>query len=199
MYNINYMDGYDAYQYSLAVKMHFTQPGYDAFKYNFKTRANQKSYWGRPDKYQLTKIGKRFKNRREIIQYFAAHHVQGNTWVGDMIRDEETYRKFLGRMDSLSYNFKNELEELSEYKLDELLTTKDSSYPIIIKRYLEDSVSLETVCILNSLTSFIEDANKNISETILWPDIYNRIVKFEPFIDFDNDKFIKIVFSIFKS
>jgi hypothetical protein len=115
-----------------------------------------------------------------------------------MIRDEVTYTDYLKRIESLSYNVKNELEELTEYSLDELLVTHKSDYPILINKYLEDTVSLETVCILNALTSFVEDANGKITETILWPDIYNKVVKYQPFLNINKDKFMKIVLNTFK-
>lgn len=192
------MDGYQVYQIANAVNMHFNT-NYDAFKYNFKTRVTERSYWGRPDKYQLTKIGKRFNKREDLIKYFAAHQVNGTKWVGDMIRDEDTYRDFVKRIDSLSYIFKNEIQEISGYTLDDLLRSKDKSYPKIIDAYLEDNVTLETVCILNSLTNFIEDANKEITETIMWPDLYNKVIKYQPFINFDREKFLKIVLDNFTS
>ena len=191
------MDGFEAYCYSNAINMHFNTESYDAFKYNFKTRVTQRSYWGRSDKYQLTKIGKRFKRKEDIIKYFACHQVAGNKWVGDMIRDEQTYTDFLKRIDSLSYNFRNELEEISDESLDNLLQVTEG-YPKIIDKYLEGTVSLETVCILNRLTMFIEKANSRVSETILWPDIYNKVVKYQQFLDFDKKKMKDLVLTIFK-
>ena len=190
------MEGIDAYKYSMAIKMHFSG-SYDAIKYHFKTRVSQKSYWGRPDKYQLTKIGKRFNKVEDIIQYFVAHNLAGKSWSGDMIRDEKTYTDHMKRIESLSYNFKNELEDLSEYSLDGLLSCYKDNYPIIINKYLEETVSIETVCILNALTGFIEDANGKITETILWPDLYKKVVKYQPFITFDKDKMMKIVLNTF--
>lgn len=191
------MDGFEAYKFANAVNLHFNSD-YDCFKYRFKTRVSQKSYWGRPDKYQLTKIGKRFKSKDEIIRYFAAHQVAGNKWVGDMIRNEDVYVDYLKKIESLSYNFREELDQLSEYKLDELLTIdNNSNYPKIINKYLEDTVSLETICVLNSLTGFMHDANKKITETIMWPDLYKKVIKYEPFITFDNKKFIGIIFDVF--
>jgi hypothetical protein len=53
------------------------------------------------------------------------------------------------------------------------------------------------VCILNALTGFIEDANGKITETILWPDLYKKVVKYQPFITFDKDKMMKIVLNTF--
>jgi hypothetical protein len=190
------MDGFQAYQYYNAINMHFNR-SYDAFKYHFKTRVTQKSYWGRPDKYQLTKIGKRFTKEEDIVRYFAAHQLAGNKWSGDMIRNEKDYTDFLGRIDSLSYRFKTEMDELSEYSLDGLIGQYKMNYPMIIDKYLEDTVSLETVCILNEVTGFIEDANSKITETILWPDIYKKVVKYSPFLDIDKSKFTKVLLNIF--
>jgi hypothetical protein len=176
--------------------MHFNT-NYDCFKYNFKTRVTEKTYWGRKDKYQLTKIGKRFNRKEDVIKYFAAHHLAGNKWTGDMIRDEKTYKDFLKRIDSMSYIFKNELQNLSEYSLDDLIGQCKNNYPKIIDLYLEDTVSIETLCILNKVTGFIEDANSKITETILWPDIYNRVVKYGPFLSIDTEKFKKIILTTF--
>jgi len=191
------MTGFEAYCYSNAVNMHFNTETYDAFKYNFKTRVTERSYWGRPDKFQLTKIGKRFKRKEDIIKYFAAHQVAGNKWVGDMLRDEQTYVEFLTRIDSLSYIVKNELEEISDTGINDLLMSKEG-YPKIIDLHLDGTVSLETVCILNLLTGFIEEANSCITETILWPDLYNKIIKYQQFLDFDKKKMKTIILNVFK-
>jgi|TARA_B110000438_G_scaffold303794_1_gene367466 hypothetical protein len=190
------MTGYEAFILHHAVNLHFNR-SYDCWKYNFKTNVTEKTYWKRPDKFQLTKIGKRFKTRDDIILYFASHQIAGNKYTGDMIRDEDTYTKFLKRIDSISYLFKNELEEISDVKFDKLLEIKDT-YPRIIQLHLEGTVSLETVCIVNRLTGFIEKANSRISETILWPDLYNKISKYQSFLKFDDSKMRKIILDVFK-
>ena len=190
------MTGYEAFILHHAVNLHFNR-GYDCWKYNFKTNVTEKTYWKRPDKFQLTKIGKRFKSRDDIMLYFAAHQVAGNKYSGDMIRDEETYTQFLKRIDSISYLFKNELEEISNVKFDTLLEIEET-YPKIVQLHLEGTVSLETVCILNRLTGFIEEANSKISETILWPDLYKKITKYQSFLKFDDLKMRMIILDIFK-
>ena len=190
------MDGYSAFKLHHAINLHFNGT-YDCFKYNFKTNITEKTYWKRPDKFQLTKIGKRFKSKDDIILYFAAHQIAGNKFRGDMIRDENTYTQFLKRIDSISYLFKNELEGISDNGFDTLLEIEET-YPKIIHYYLEDMVSLETVCIVNRLTGFIEKANLKISETILWPDLYKKISKFQSFLKVDDSKMRKIILDVFK-
>ena len=190
------MDGYSTFKLHHAINLHFNGT-YDCFKYNFKTNITEKTYWKRPDKFQLTKIGKRFKSKDDIILYFAAHQVAGNKYSGDMLRDEETYTQFLKRIDSISYLFKNELEGISDNGFDTLLEIEET-YPKIIHLYLEGMVSLETVCIVNRLTGFIEKANLKISETILWPDLYKKISKFQSFLKVDDSKMRKIILDVFK-
>ena len=189
------MTGYEAFILHHAINLHFNGT-YDCFKYNFKTNITEKTYWKRPDKFQLTKIGKRFKSKDDIILYFAAHQVAGNKYSGDMLRDEETYTQFLKRIDSISYLFKNELEGISDNGFDTLLEIEET-YPKIIHLYLEGMVSLETVCIVNRLTGFIDKANLKISETILWPDLYKKILNYQSFLKFNDIKMRKIILDIF--
>ena len=113
-----------------------------------------------------------------------------------MIRDEDTYTQFLKRIDSISYLLKNELEEISDNGFDTLLEI-DETYPKIIHLYLEGTVSLETVCIVNRLTGFIDKANSFISETILWPDLYKKILNYQSFLKFNDIKMRKIILDIF--
>tara|TARA_B100000959_G_scaffold64984_1_gene68893 strand:+ start:57017 stop:57598 length:582 start_codon:yes stop_codon:yes gene_type:complete len=192
------MKGFEAFQYATAVNLHFNSAEYDAFKYHFKTKVTQESYWKRNDKYQLTKIGNRFKTKDEIIKYFAAHQVAGNKWVGDMLRDEKTYTDFLKRMESLSYIVKDELRELTDTNFNDLLTAHDGEYPIIINKYLEGTVSLETVCILNRITGFIEWAKQLVSETILFPDIADKVIKYQQFLEYDEKRMRNLVHNLFK-
>ena len=190
------MTGYEAFTVHNAVNLHFNGT-YDCFKYNFKTNVTQKTYWGRPDKFQLTKIGKRFKTRDDIALYFAAHQVAGNKYSSDMVRDEDTYTTFLKKIDSLSYVFRNELEEISDVKFDELLEINET-YPRIVQLHLEGTVSLETLCIVNRSTGVIDKANKEITETILWPDLVKKISKYQSYVRVDDSKKRKTRVDIFK-
>ena len=97
----------------------------------------------------------------------------------------------------MSYVFRNELEQISDVKFDDLLEIEDT-YPRIVQLHLEGTVSLETVCIINRLTGFINRANNQITETILWPDLFTKISKYQAFLKFDDNKFKRIIVDIFK-
>lgn len=193
------MEPFDAYRYYQSMKLHFESKTYDAAKYNFKTSASQKSFWKRNDKYHFAKVAKRFKDTPELIGYYASHFVNGTKWIGEMLNSEEAYQSWLKRMQSISYIFEQDLNHLSlEYgSFDSMLMPDNSSHPKIITAYLQDEISIETVVIINKLTGFMNKADKEITETILWPDISLKIRKYDPFVRVKLDNMKKIVLRVF--
>jgi len=80
---------------------------------------------------------------------------------------------------------------------DELLECQDNEYPVVIKAFMQEEICLETVVILNKLTRFIDRADKQITETIMWPDISRKVHKYDPYVSIDRDKMKKIVMKSF--
>jgi signal transduction histidine kinase len=62
---------------------------------------------------------------------------------------------------------------------------------------MQEEICLETVVILNKLTRFIERADGQITETIMWPDISRKVNKYDPFVMIDHNKMKKIVLKHF--
>ena len=58
---------------------------------------------------------------------------------------------------------------------------------------MQEEICLETVVILHKLTRFMDRADKQITETIMWPDVSRKVHKYDPFVSIDRDKMIKIV------
>ena len=195
------MEPFDAYRYYQSLKLHFESKTYDAAKYNFKTSANPKSFWKRNDKYHFAKVAKRFKDVPEMIGFYASHFINGTKWIGEMLNAEEVYQSWLKRMQSISYIFEQDLNHLSieVESFDSLLRSKDGEHPLIITYYLQEEISLETVVIINKLTGFMNKADKEITETIMWPDISLKIRKYDPFVQVDIERMKKIVLKVFTS
>ncbi len=195
------MEAFDAYRYYQSLKLHFESTTYDATKYNFKTSANPKSFWKRNDKYHFAKLAKRFSETPELIGYYTSHFINGTTWVGEMLSHEDKYQSWLKRMQSISYLFEQDINKLSSQvnSFDELFTCTDGEKPVIINMYLQEEISLETVVIINKITGFMKRLDKEITETILWPDVSRKIRKYDPFIQVDLDKMKKIILKVFTS
>lgn len=195
------MDSFDAYRYYQSLKLHFESKTYDATKYNFKTSANPKSFWKRNDKYHFSKVANRFKETPELIGYYASHFVNGTKWIGEMLNAEDVYQSWLKRMQSIGYIFEQDLNHLSLEceSLDSLLKSVDGEHPPIITYYIQEEISLETVVIINKLTGFMNKADKEITETIMWPDVSLRIRKYQPFVQVDAERMKKVVLKVFTS
>ena len=197
------MEPYDVYKYYMAMKLHFESDSYEAPKYNYKTSARPQSFFKRRDKYHFAKLGRKFDEPEELINFFTAQFTASDkTWVGDMLQDEEKYTDWQKRQQSLSYNFDQDINKLAEEAgtFDEMLETREgNNYPLVIEMFLQDEISLETVVILDRLTGFMRRADRTISETIVWPDLSKRIRKYGLLLRFDKDRMRRVVLRIFTS
>ena len=187
-------DPYASYQLYNALKLHFETPSYDAIKYNFKTSVNPKSFLKRKDKYFFAKLAK--KHTDDLMMYYVSNFKLGLSYVGDMMdedgernyRDHKRITESLHRVFSIDINTLAEVTEKDDITFDDLFVAIDNRHPIVIKLWMQEEISLETVVILNSVLGFIDRESKNISETITWPGIKRRIEKYTPFVRFDKDK-----------
>jgi hypothetical protein len=191
------IEPFNAYQYYMAVKMHFESDTYDAIKYNYKTSASQKSFWKRRDKYQFAKIASKFADPRDLINFFVAQFISDKKWVGDMLSDEEAWVSWQKRNQSLSYTFEQDINKLNEKVngFDDLFKPTFSPYPTIVYFYMQGEVSIETVVILDKLVGFTKKLA--IGDTIVWPEMKKRIQKYSTFINPDLNKMKEIALRVF--
>lgn len=186
------MDGFDAYKTYVALKNHFSSKTYDFFKYNGRTRASLKSFEKRSDKYQFTKLSK----QKNIIDYLVANIVYGgDVWVGDVINNteaEKNYLKFIKNKESASYIFKQDLQKFDTPFLSNFVVI-DGQHPKALNLLMEKQINIETLIIINELTSFMKIWNRKIEDTIVWPTIFLKCKKLRPFLNFDKDKMKNIL------
>lgn len=189
------MTGYDCYVLYLALKTHFFTEKYDFFKFHGKIKASKESFEKRRDKYYFKKLAIKY-NKDSLVELFIANFVKEKYWVGDLIKNgEENYVSWKRAMGSLSYNFKQEvsmiLDEVENF--NELFKVESGQHPIILKYYIAQKISLETLCILNNRLNFSKHFDRDIQENFIWPQIKLKIVKYTPFIFYDEKKFNEIL------
>ena len=186
------MEGYEVYQTYLALKLHFTKENYNFFIFSGKTRASKQSFEKRKDKYFFKKLGKKFE-REELINFFVSHFIHDDgAWIGNIsVYKSKVYAEWESKIQSLSFIFKNEMEQLLELgsDFDSLFKIKNGSHPIVLKQHLSGNISLESFVILNRLVNFIPYFDKNIAEPVVWSEIRKKVVKYEPFLVIDKDKY----------
>lgn len=192
------MEPFEAFRYYQSLKLHFEQESYDAPKYNYKTSVKPQSFWKRKDKYFFAKIGRMFDTPPELINYYAAHFVADNNWVGDMLGNDHVYRDWQKRTESMGYNFEQDLNKVNVDSFDQLFEL-GNQYPKVVESYLSGDIHIESVVILNKLTNFMSRADKKVSDPILWPDVSRKIRKYSLLMNVNIEKMKKIVFKVFTS
>lgn len=176
----------------MAMKMHFTQPSYDIFKYNGKTNATQTSFNRRRDKYQFQKLSRHKDPYHYLVANFIA--TDESKWVGDLLSDraERQYTDWLKRTEALTYNFNQELSSIEEDFMS-YFTCKDGQHPRLLVLFKQGKISIETLTILNEMLSFFPIWDKKITDTIIWPGIRDKCLKYQPFLKYDKKKIKSLV------
>ena len=194
-YMSNTNDPFESYKLYNALKLHFETDGYDAIKYHFKTSIKPTSFFKRKDKFFFAKLAKTYEN--ELKEFYIANFKNDVKYVGDMLNEggERYYRDHKKIMESLTYQFQTDINKLNDMDVsfDSLLEAEDNNHPLIIKLWMQEEIVLETVVILDSILGFVERENKKITDTIIWPDIYRKIMKYKPFVKFDRDKCLNLL------
>lgn len=185
---------YESFCLYQALKLHFTTESFDFFKYGGKSKVTVSAFENRKDKWHFAKLARKFSNKNDLINYIVANFVEDDkTWVGTLLEEqgEINYRKRQKVIQSLSYFFENDCQKLFENveNPNEVLVVKDGEYPILLRKYLQRDIEIETVCILNDILGFLGLWNKKISDTIVWPSHRMRIQKFAAFLPKDNVKY----------
>ena len=189
------MNGFEIYKVYLAVKLHFTSKNqsYDFHKHNGRTTARLESFTKRRDRYFFHKLSKSY-NDRTIVDYFVSNFVTNtNLWIGDIIgkSGDENYKQWSKKLEALHYYFEQDIDYMlsQDISFDDIFTSKDGQHPPILKMFLSKRINFETFLILDDILSFTKQLNKDITETVLWPKLYDRMVRYKPFLKYNITKY----------
>ena len=187
---------FETYQHYLSLKNHFTNPKYDFFKYGARTRASITSFNKRKDKYWFEKTSRKYSDREVVdflVSNFTATDNPQNLWIGDIINSgERKYSEWRRRQQSLTYLFKEQSNELlSENELESLFNCT-KGHPLILKKFLSGSISLETFVIYDKIFHFSKNFDKKLVDPV-WETVSLKIKKYSPFINIDVFNYKKIL------
>ena len=198
------MEGTKAYTRYLALKLHFTTD-YDYFRYGGKTRAmTNESFEKRKDTFFFRKIERRY-NDQELTDFFVSNFVDNNKtkWIGELsnVNAEKTYANWKKRIQSFSYMFEQDLliakEKLRIANPAELWEPIAGAHPEILKLYLGKKISIETLIGSNIVLNYLPKWDREIKDTIIWPDISKSIRKYSPFIHMNKIDLTKTIKKVF--
>jgi hypothetical protein len=188
--------GYEAFTMYHALKLHFSG-NYDYVKYNGKTNVTKEQFMVRKDKFSFYKLSRKYK-REELFGFYVANFLKNpKLWAGDLLNEdaESEYKVWLRIQQSLGYLFDQDISHLFDKveKPDELLIVIDGQYPLLYNEFLQDSIHLETIIILNDYLNFLPMWSKKVEDDIVFPDFVKKCNKYKPFFGYDKVKFKNIL------
>jgi len=187
------MTGYEAFSLYNSLKLHFSQQTYDYFKYNGKSNISVTSFENRKDKYHFYKLSRKY-NQYDYINFLVGNFiVNEKTWAGDLLKAESevNYLRRMKYLQSITYSFENDCKYIFDDLDDpnEVLKCLDGEYPVLLLMTFRKEIQPETLVILNALLNFFPMWEQQIADTIRWPDYRLKMLKYTPFVPFDNEKF----------
>lgn len=190
--SINYAnrDSFNVYKEYIALKNHFTSK-YDYHKYGGKTSVKFDSFQTRKDVIYFHKLSKE-KYWKQMIIANLIHNP--NMWVREVLESEgqEVYLNWKKRVDSLSYNFKNEIKNMDDdYKKNFVVV--GGQHPLLLKSLLRGEISMETFTIVSHLANVLDVWEEKVLDKFIACDIFTTSKKYRPFLEIDEKKFKNIL------
>ena len=187
---------FDAYKCYLAMKNHFTKDNYDYQKYRGKTRATHQAFYKRKDRFWFEKFARQ-KTDQEVEEFFVANFTScadpESLWIGEMIKEGEgRYQDWQKKVQSLSYVFKQEAEDLfTDNKVDEVFDCS-KGHPPILRKYLGGGISLESMVICDRIFGYGKNFDKDLNDPV-WETVSRRVKKYKPFLNINVPRYKKIL------
>ena len=181
------MEPIDVYLMYCAMKAHFSKNNYDFHKYGGKTKVSRDSFWKRKDKYFFVKLAKKHDDRDSIQDYLVSNFIRDRRgYIANF--NDENYKVWKDRKTDFYNIFFDELKPLVK-DFEPLFQTKNNNHPKLLKEFLGDRVSLETLIILDDLVDFSKGWDRELKEDIVWPDLKKLMKNYKGFLTIDKNRY----------
>ena len=193
------MDGFKAYKYYIAVKLHYTKDSFDVFKNRGNLKGTRDAFNARNDRMMFEKLARKYPVDKELIQYYVANFAYGNdAAVYSFEEAESNLLEWNRRKQSITKIFQDDCNKIildackNKLKPDAILNLTDKGYCSILKLFLGNQITLETVRIIDDILPVVHGWKQNESMLLLWENEIRRIEKSKGFVSYDRDKIVKV-------
>lgn len=181
------MDGFKAYKYYLAIKLHFSDPSFNVFVNRGRVRGSFAKFSSRNDRYLFERLARQFDDK-EYIQYIASNFMYGHTDViYDSVEAMSNYKEFLRRRQAITRTFTDDLSTVvssgAQYN-----DFSGSKIPDVLQLMIGGKITLETVVILDTLDSIVDKIKGSTQISLMLGSELTKITKSRGFVKFDPDK-----------
>lgn len=193
------MDGFKAYRYYLAIKLHFTTDKFDVFKNRGNVRGTREAFYARNDRYIFEKLAQKYTEDKEIIQFFVANFAYGSdTAIYAGQEADDNFTEWTRRKQSITKIVIDDLAKLLTHiethrlKHTAIFEFTDNEYPVALNMFVGGKLAIETLRIIDDFTGIIDKWKENLSVKYIWENEMRRITKLTGFVKYDKLKVEKI-------
>lgn len=197
------MDGFKAYKYYMAVKLHFTSKKYNVFETRGNVKGTREAFNSRNDRYIFEKLGQKYDDR-EIIQFFVSNFAYGNdTAIYGNSEADELYFEWQKRKQAITKTFIDDLAnimnmcDVHKFNADGIFKSTNGELPVLTSMFLSGKITIETLRMIDDIEPFVDSWENDPMIKIVLGDKLLRIEKLKGFVKYDSDKITK-VFNHFK-
>ena len=189
------MTPFEAYIDYLALKRHFNKPDFSYHKYHGKVNAKFSSFEKRNDRFMFYSLTKKFPDNTH--EFLLANLSQKDYWIGELLEEpaRKTHLDWMKRTQSLDYHFKTQIKTLPD-NFNELFDMA-SGHPLIMRAYITGQISLETMIIIFDCSRTLTYTDRKLIDDPIWPSIRNRIIKYQPFMNYLQQPFKQAILERF--
>ena len=203
---------YNAWVTYQALNAHFTRTrDYDYFKYNGKGTwssidSMEKSFikYEQNGNFSLQRkifkdIGNTFTNKEALIYFYLSQFTNGIEYPSHF--ETDLYDEYIERMNNFDFTIKKDTMEIKRYldkfeaDFDDIFKVVGINHPVILKMGLSNTISLETIAVLDMILGFTENIDRALNDP-LWNDYSRLIKKYKPFLEVDIVKQKKIIMDV---
>ena len=181
------MEPIDIYLMYCAMKAHFSKTDYDFIKYGGKTKVSRNSFYKRKDRHFFVKLSKKYKVEAQIKSYFVANFIKDKKGYVANFTDAN-YEAWLLKRNVFSEEFLNEMRPFIK-EFEPLFEVKSNNHPKLLKEFLGNRVSLETMIILDEIFEYSKQWDKELEDDIIWIDLKKMIKNYKGFLTINKNKY----------
>jgi len=190
------VDGFKAYRYYLAIKLHFTTEKFNVFENRGNVKGTRDTFNARNDRYIFEKLANKYDTDREIIQFFVANFAyNSDTAIYEGKEATDNLLLWNKRKQSITQVFIDDLASILNYietNKTSAFTFENDKYPALMQLYMGKKVTIETLRIIDDIYPFLETWSQQNSVKYMWGSELLRIKKLTGFVKYDKIKIEKI-------
>ena len=198
------MDGFKAYKYYMAIKLHFTSSKYNVFENRGQVKGTRETFSLRNDWYIFEKLSQKYPNDKDIIQFFVSNFAYGNdTAIYGNSEAEELYSEWQRRKQSITKIFIDDLTnimnicDVHKFNTEGIFKNVNGDLPVLLSMFIQGKVTIESLRIIDDLYPFVNAWENDPTIKIVMGDKLLRIEKLKGFVKYDREK-LSTVFNHFK-